>query len=229
MRSLHPFLRYLLQTFGILFYIVFAAIFIGISILFKFSAVILADRFLYNIIFIGDLLKGIEIIELLNILVFSMLGMALGIGVALLPPLWGQKISAILLIIIVPIILMTTPIVRYQLWLQEVSVKSGLSYAQAEVLTNAFLTKKVGIDQFFGYYVYTGMFPVLPNTQSEIVDMEKLEKKVNKRFVQLTGVPPNVVTWVMMICFWLLRIFYFSIAIFATVNHFHQGVRLAKR
>lgn len=229
MESLHPLFRYLLQTFGFFFYIILAGLIVIIAILFKVSAIILADKYLYNILFLGDLLRGIEIIELLNILVFAMLGMVFGIAAALLPRKIGRKVSAILLIILVPIVFMTTPISRYYFWLEKVGADSGLDLEQTEVISNSFFLKKVGVPGFLGFYLYTGKFPVLPSRKSEILEMERLEKSVNSRFVRLTGIAPTVINWLMILCFWLIRVFYFTIAIFATINHFHQGLRFAKR
>jgi|JI8StandDraft_1071087.scaffolds.fasta_scaffold60180_2 hypothetical protein len=229
MESLHPFFRYLLQIVGFFFYLFLGALIVALAILFKVSAIILADKYLYNILFLGDLLRGIEIIELLNILVFAMLGMVLGIGAALLPRKIGRKVSAILLIVLVPIVFITTPISRYYLWLEKVGADSGLELEQTEVIGNSFFLKKVGVPGFLGFYLYTGKFPVLPAKKSEMMEMERLEKSVNSRFVRLTGIPPTVINWLMILCFWLIRIFYFLIAIFATINHFHQGLRFAKR
>ena len=229
MESLHPFFRYLLQTVGFFFYFFLGALIVALAILFKVSAIILADKYLYNILFVGDLLRGIEIIELLNILVFAMLGMVFGIAAALLPRKIGRKVSAILLIVLVPIVFITTPISRYYLWLEKVGADSGLGLEQTEVIGNSFLLKKVGVPGFLGFYLYTGKFPVLPAKKSEMMEMERLEKSVNSRFVRLTGIPPTVINWLMILCFWLIRIFYFLIAVFATINHFHQGLRFAKR
>jgi hypothetical protein len=229
MESLHPFFRYLLQTFGFFFYLVLGGLIVAIAILFKVSAIILADKYLYNILFLGDLLRGIEIIELLNILVFAMLGMVFGIAAALLPRKIGRQVSAVLLIILVPIVFITTPIARYYLWLEKVGADSGLDIEQTEVIGNSFFLKKVGVTGFVGFYLYTGKFPVLPAKKSEMIEMERLEKSVNSRFVRLTGIPPTVINWLMILCFWLIRVFYFLIAVFATINHFHQGLKLAKR
>ncbi|HCV32334.1 MAG TPA: hypothetical protein DGO89_20580, partial [Microcoleaceae bacterium UBA9251] len=70
---------------------------------------------------------------------------------------------------------------------------------------------------------------VIPANQSEMKDLDRFEKKVNSRFVQLTGLAPTIVSWSMLICFWLIRIFYFSIAVIATIVHFRQGIAIARR
>ncbi|MFM9264151.1 hypothetical protein [Tychonema sp. BBK16] len=219
----------LLYFLGAIGYLVSAVMIVGISVLIKFVALMLADKLLYTILILGDLLRGIEIIELLNILVFAFIGMGFGLATRLLKPEYGRKVSAILLIAIVPLVFMSTPIIRYNSWLDKVEESDKLSSAETTTLTNSFLKKQVGIEGFLGYYFYTGQFPVIPTNKSEMKDLDSFEKKVNSRFVQLTGAAPTIVSWSMLICFWLIRIFYFSIAVIATIAHFRQGVVLARR
>ncbi|WP_293143509.1 MULTISPECIES: hypothetical protein [unclassified Microcoleus] len=218
-----------LYVLGGIGYLAIAAIIVGVSILIKFAALLLADKLLYTILIIGDLLRGIEIIELLNILVFAFIGMGFGIATKLLHPKYSRQISAALLIPIVPIVFMSTPAIRYNSWLDKVAESDNLSPTETATLTNSFLKRKVGVERFLGYYVYTGQFPVIPTKQSEMKDLDSFEKKVNSRFVQLTGVAPTIVSWSMRVCFWLIRIFYFCIAVIATIVHFREGVRIAGR
>jgi hypothetical protein len=227
MQSLKQIGSMLLSVLGGVGYLASAALIVGISVTIKIAALLLADRILYTILIIGDLLRGIEIIELLNILVFAFIGMGFGVAAVLLPPKYGRKISAALLIVVVPLVFMSTPIFRYNLWLEKVGEKDNLLPAEAEKLTNSFLSKKVGSQGFIGYYLYTAQFPVIPTKQSEMKDLDSFEKKVNSRFVQLTGVAPTIVSWAMLICFWLIRIFYFCIAVIATIAHFRDGIRIA--
>jgi hypothetical protein len=219
----------LLYVLGGIGYLAIAATIVGVSILIKFAALLLADKLLYTILIIGDLLRGIEIIELLNILVFAFIGMGFGIATKLLHPKYSRQVSAALLIPIVPIVFMSTPAIRYNSWLDKVAESDNLSPAETATLTNSFLNRKVGVEGFLGYYVYTGQFPVIPTKQSEMKDLDSFEKKVNSRFVQLTGVAPTIVSWSMRVCFWLIRIFYFCIAVIATIVHFREGVRIAGR
>ncbi|MGB7708090.1 MAG: hypothetical protein WBL95_00850 [Microcoleus sp.] len=225
-KQVRSLLLYLLGGIG---YVASAAMIVGISVLIKFVALMLADKILYTILILGDLLRGIEIIELLNILIFAFIGMGFGLATRLLKPQYGRQVSAILLIAIVPLVFMSTPIIRYNHWLEKVEELDKLSPAETTTLTNSFLKKQVGMQGFIGYYFYTGQFPVIPANQSEMKDLDRFEKKVNSRFVQLTGLAPTIVSWSMLICFWLIRIFYFSIAVIATIVHFRQGIAIARR
>ena len=228
-----PFLKQLglilLYILGAFAYVFCTVALVSIAVFIKVAALLLADRLLYPLFIVGDLFKGIEIVELLNILVFAILGMGFGVATALLYPKIGRQTSAILLIIAVPLIFISTPVVRYNLWLQTVGIEENSSPKQAEDLTNSFLNQRVGNDGFIGFYLYTAQFPVLPTKKVQMNDLENFEKKVNSKFVQLTGVPPTIVSWLMATCFWCLRIFYFSIAAIATIAHFREGLRIAKR
>jgi len=219
----------LLYILGAFAYVACAVTLVSIAVLIKVAALLLADRLLYPVFILGDLFKGIEIVELLNILVFAILGMGFGVATALLYPKLGRQTSAILLIIAVPLIFISTPVVRYNLWLQTVGLEESLSPKQAEDLTNSFLNQRIGNNGFIGFYLYTSQFPVLPTKEIQMNDLENFEKKVNSKFVQFTGIPPTVVSWLMATCFWCLRIFYFSIAAIATISHFREGLRIAKR
>ncbi|MGE5659605.1 MAG: hypothetical protein ACM37W_23670 [Actinomycetota bacterium] len=219
-------LLYLIRALG---YSLGTIVIVALAIAIKYLAIPLADKFLYTIIILGLLLKGIEIIELLNILVFSIVGMGFGVATVLLPTQIGRQVSAALLITIVPFIFFITPIVRYNNWIETIGVNESIPPMQAEALTNSFLKRKVGIPGFMGFYLYTAQFPVLPTKQTEMNDRERLEKSVNSKFVQLTGIPPTVVSWTMAICFWCIRIFYFAIAAIATIAHFREGLRIVKR
>lgn len=219
----------LLYLLGAIGFLAISIMIVGISVLIKFVALMLAEKILYTIFILGDLLRGIEIIELLNLLVFAFIGMGFGLATRLLRPEYGRKVSAILLIGIVPLVFMSTPIFRYNLWLEKVEESDNLSPTETTKLTNSFLKKQVGIPGFLGYYFYTGQFPVIPTKQSQMKDLDSFEKEVNSIFVRLTGAAPTIVTWAMLICFWLIRIFYFSIAVIATIAYFRQGVVIARR
>lgn len=218
-----------LLILGIIAYGICTLLLVGLAIAFKLLAIILADKLIYSILILGDLLKGIEIIELLNILVFALVGMGFGLAAALLPKEVGRKVSAILLIILVPIIFMTTQFFRYNDWIEKVSVDENILPYQAEQLTNSFLQEQIGIQGFLGFYIYTAKFPILPTTEQNMSELDQMQKTFNSKFVRFTGIPPTVITGLMIICFWGIRIFYFVIAMLSTITHFREGVRLVKR
>ncbi|ABG52880.1 hypothetical protein Tery_3838 [Trichodesmium erythraeum IMS101] len=194
----------------------------------KIISIKLADNFLYNLILFGDFLRGIEIVEIFNIIAFAVVGMGFGLATVLLPKYLGRYVSTILLVILVPIIFITTQIVRYDIWVEQVAENEKLSFNQAELLIDSFLNKRVGKDGIYGFYLYTAKFPVLPDKKVQINNLDRLEKSVNSKFVRLIGVPPGVIYWTMSLCFWVIRIFYFVIAVVTTIFHFREGLRIVK-
>ena len=85
-----------------------------------------------------------------------------------MPKYLGRYVSTILLIIFVPIIFLTTQIVRYDIWVEQVAENEKLSFNQAELIINSFLSQRVGNNGIYGFYLYTAEFPVLPDRKVEI-------------------------------------------------------------
>jgi len=221
--------RILLYIIGGLAYIISTAMIVGIAITAKVVAVEIGDRLLYSIIIFGDLLRGIEIVELFNIVVFAVVGMGFGLAAGFLPSNIGRKLSAGFLIVFVPIIFMTTQLVRYDIWLNEVANNENIPLERAATIANDFLENRVGQDGIIGFYVYTGQFPILPTKKTQMKGLDSLEKNANSKFVQVTGIPPGIISFTMSLCFWSIRGFYFLVAAVTTIGHFREGVKIAKR
>jgi hypothetical protein len=192
----------------------------------KIGASLIAEQFLYKIIIIGDIFSTLEVVEFVNVLVFAILGMGFGLATVFLPKIYRQKTSALLLIIIVPVIFSTSAMVRYNLWIENFAAQENTSYAQAESLTDSFLTARVGFNGFLGFYIYTAKFPVVPTNKAEIKKAENLEEKVKANFMSINKIiriNPEIITGFLAGSKWLIRIFYFSLAAFTTINHFKAG------
>ncbi|MEA5522507.1 MAG: hypothetical protein WAN66_18660 [Limnoraphis robusta] len=229
MQLIHQLGRVGLYMISALGYVACGAILFGIAIAIKIIALTLAHRYLYPIFIFGDLLRGLELIDLLNLLVFAVVGMGFGLATALLPSQAGRKISAAFLVILVPLILAIPQYVRYNLWIEDISTEDQISQSAAISLGDSFLESRVNHPGVFGFYLYTGQFPMIPTKASQMEDLTKLEKQVNSRFVKVSGIPPTVVTWLMGICFWGIRIFYFCVAVVTTVAHFKDGLKIVGR
>ncbi len=217
---------YIISAIG---YVASGTILVGIAVLLKVTALILAHKYLYPIFIFGDLLRGLELIDLLNILVFAILGMGFGIATALLPSQAGRKISAAFLVILVPVIIAIPQFTKYDLWVSDIAADDNISQAEAKTLADSFLEKRVKHTGVFGFYLYTGQFPMVPTRATQMEDLTKLEKQVNSKFVKFSGIPPTVVNWLMAICFWGIRIFYFAVAVVTTISHFKEGLKIVGR
>ncbi len=209
-------------------YIFCTSFIVSIIISAKIISVKLADKFLYSLIVFGNFLRGIEIVEIFNIIALAVVGMGFGLATVFLPKYLGRYVSSILLIILVPIIFITTQVVRYDIWVEQVAQNDNLSLSQAELVANSFLNQRVGNNGIYGFYLYTAKFPILPEKELQMNDLNRLEKSVNSKFVRLIGVPPGVISWAMSLCFWVIRIFYFVVAVVTTVVHFTEGLRIVK-
>ncbi len=217
---------YILSAIG---YVTFGMILVAIAVLLKVTALVLAHKYLYPIFIFGDLLRGLELIDLLNVLVFAILGMGFGIATALLPSQAGRKISAAFLVVLVPVILAIPQFTKYDLWVADIATDDNISQPEATTLADSFLEKRVKHTGVFGFYLYTGQFPMVPTRATQMEDLTKLEKQVNSKFVKFSGVPPTVVNWLMAICFWGIRIFYFAVAVVTTISHFKEGLKIVGR
>lgn len=207
-------------------YVLIAVFLILTTASIKVLSSLIAEQLLYKIIIIGDVFSTLEVVEFVNVLVFAILGMGFGLASAYLPKISRQKTSAILLIILVPLIFSTSAMVKYNFWIEDVADRERISYSQAESLTNSFLSRRVGVNGFLGFYVYTAQFPVLPINGAEIEQVEKLEKQVKANFMSINkiiGIKPEIITGFLATSKWLIRIFYFSIATFTTISHFKTG------
>ena len=209
------------------FMFVFCAVVLaGVAIAIKVLVLKLAHQFIYPIFIFGDLLRGLEIIDLLNILVFAIVGMGLGLATCLLPTQNARKISTFFLIILIPIILAVPQIVKYNLWVGDIAHDDEIPVSQAQTVADAFLQRRINQEGVFGFYLYTGRFPMIPTRQVQMQELERLEKQVNSKFVRVSGIPPTLITLIMGICFWGIRMFYFAIAVITAIAHYREGLRI---
>ncbi|MBC6473512.1 MAG: hypothetical protein GDA48_12390 [Hormoscilla sp. GM102CHS1] len=220
MKSKNQQLIYLILTRTIL-YLGVISIVIGLVRWLKELSIWFADKYLYSIPLIGDILRSVEIIDLANIVLFAILGMAFGLASILLPRKLRLKISAILLIPIVAIIFNTTSVIRYRQWVEEVGVQEKLSTAEATGLTNAFLTSQVGKKGFWGFYLYMAEYPMLPKNKVEMREMKKIDDKLKLGLIKIVG---EKFSWLVKLMFalagWSIELFYFTISLIATISHF---------
>ncbi|MGF1493247.1 MAG: hypothetical protein ACFBSC_12495 [Microcoleaceae cyanobacterium] len=203
-----------------------AAVIVGIAILIKVIALILAHNFVYPIFIFGDLVRGLELIDLLNLLIFAIVGMGFGLATGLLPTSAGRKISAAFLIVVVPIIIAAPQLVEYDLWIKDIMEDDQMTHSEAVTLADSFLDQQIGTSGTFGYYLYTGQFPMIPTRAEQMQDLGRLQRQVNSKFVRFSGIPPTVVNLLMGLCFWGIRLFYFVVAVVTTIAHYREGLRI---
>lgn len=217
------FLKLLFRTF---LYILIVVSIILLTISLKLISNLIAEEVVYNIIIVGEFLSILQIGEFVNVIVFAILGMGFGLASVFLPKTSQIKTSAVLLIILVPLIFSITPLLQYNSWIEEVADQERLSYVQAQSLTDSFLKARVPLDGFLGFYSYSAQFPVLPTSKKEMVEVGNLEKKVKAQFLGISKkikLKPEIISGILAAGNWTIRFFYFSLSAFATITHFRIG------
>jgi len=223
------FIKLILRVF-IYSLIVVSLIFLTISL--KLILNYIGEETIYNILIVGEFIAVLQIVELVNVIVFAVLGMGFGCASLLLPKICQLKTSAVLLIISVPLIFSLTPLVKYNAWIERVADNEHLSYTEAQVLTNSFLKSRANLDGFLGFYAYSAQFPVLPNSKKEMLKVANWEQKVKAQFMPTTKklkLNPQLVSAYLAAGNWTIRFFYFSLSAFTTISHFHLGRQLMEK
>lgn len=227
-KPLHPVLAFIKSFVFIILYFLcilgLAALAFGV----KLAAILVAERLIYEIQIVGDVLRGIQVIEILNILVFAILGMGFGVATILLPRKVGVPISSLLIIALLPVIFCTTDIVKYSNWVNEIAERDNLEYVKAEQLTNSFLKSRVGQQGFLGFYIHTAEFPVLPTKKAEMESVGAHKQKVTSRFATITKIDSKKIAALFSISGWGIRAFYFLVAVMTTIIHFREGLSAVK-
>ncbi|MCD8489051.1 hypothetical protein QPK87_08125 [Kamptonema cortianum] len=207
--------------------IIFAVI--ALVIMLKRLLIFVSDEYIYPIPLLGDLLRGIEIVELSNIILFAVLGLGFGMACGVLPRHLGRKVSLFLLIPIVPILFNITGLVRYREWLREVGAQESLLPAEVQSITNDFLHSRVGKKGYLGFYLFTAQYPVIPTNQQQMEEMQNVDNRVKARFNRMVGSQAWIVNFIFAAQGWILRLFYFAIAAIATIFHFQEGVKESEK
>jgi hypothetical protein len=198
---------------------------VAIAIAIKLLLVLMAEAAVYQVPFVGEFLRSIDVIDLLNLLVFAILGLGMGLACSLFGRPWGPRLGALLLIPLVPLIFLLTPTVRYGLWVRNVATTQGLSTEAAALTTGAFLRDRIGQDGVWGLYRYSARYPMLPVTAEAMQEAPNIEQQVNATLSSLSQLDAERVARILAFCSWGIRAFYFAISIGATVSHFHRGFR----
>jgi hypothetical protein len=213
-----------------LLYLLVTCAVVAIALVIKFISILLGDALVYQIPLIGDALLSLEIMELLNIIVFGILGMGFGVATILLPRYFASRVSGLTLAVLVPLMFSTGTIFKYYNWVQLFSAEENISYNQAELITNSFLRQTTSQqDGFIGYYIYTAKSPSLPVREKEMIELEELERKSKARFARITRLSPEVVGYLYAGRGWVIRLFYFIVSGFSTVVNFKIGKLQVKR
>ncbi|MFB2934040.1 hypothetical protein ACE1B6_02060 [Aerosakkonemataceae cyanobacterium BLCC-F154] len=219
-------MRLLNLLFRLFLYIFVICSLVFFTVSLKLIANFIGEELIYNIMIIGEFIAILQIVEFANVIIFAVLGMGFGLASVILPKVCQLKTSAVLLIILVPLIFSITPFLKYNTWLTEIADNENITYQQAQAISNSFLKSRVNLEGFFGFYSYSAQFPILPRTKKEMVLAVNLEKKVRSEITSLTkkaNLSQQSISILLAAGNWTIRFFYFSLSVFTTIAHFHIG------
>lgn len=222
-------LRWLKIFVGAIFYVVAVAVTFGMAVPIKVFSALLSENAVYQLPIAGDIFRGLEVAELFNVLVFAIFGMGLGIATALLPKIFGRRISAALLIFALPIIFVLGSFVRYEDWVRDFAINEQISHQMAIETTDTYLTSQVERGGFPGFYFYTARYPILPVDALEMKEVKALEERTVARINRVIEIEPEKLSSLYSISIWGVRIFYFGLSVVTAIAHFSQGEELADR
>ena len=219
-----------MRVFNLLFrlviYILVICSLVFFTVSLKLIANFIGEELIYNILIIGEFIAVLQVVEFANIIIFAVLGMGFGLASVILPKICQIKTSAVLLIILVPLIFSITPFLKYNTWLKEIADNENITYQQSQELSDIFLKSRVNLQGFLGYYSYSAQFPVLPRTKKEMVLAINLEKKVRSEITSLTkkaNLSQQSISILLATGNWTIRFFYFSLSVFTAIAHFYIG------
>lgn len=210
-------------------YIICVSVLVVLALAVKAGAVIIANQLLYSIPILGGILRSLELIEVLNILVFAMLGMGLGVAAQLLGQNLRWQISKLILIVLIPAIFMSGSLFHYQVWLDQVGRTTGMERADVLILTNGWLNKTVQGKGFWGFYQFTARYTTLPKRAAEVEQALAGAERVNDAFAKILSQESAQVQGWLHLMAWGLRLFYFVVASVSAIVHFREGMLQVQR
>ena len=213
----------------VLLFLLLGGISIAVASLVKLLTVLLAENSIYSINLLGDLLRGIEVIEVFNVLVFAILGLGLGVATAFIPRYLGIRLNALVIILLLPTLLSFGTIIRYDNWINEFAANESLSVTESRLKTDRYLYERIEETGIWGFYLHTARYPSLPLYVRQFEELDPLESEAMSRVQGSVGIHPDDLSMLFSICMWGIRGFYFLVSVITVIGHFGQGIELADR
>lgn len=184
----------------------------------------MANLFLYGIPIVGGWLQSLEIVELVNIPLFAVLGFGIGVATLYLPPrrpLWQKSIA---LMIALPLVFLSGYWVQQTLWLRSVAANSEVTYQDAVEVANTVLVEEIGSDGFWGYFRITTQLPILPTTTQELSNITNDQRWFRSELTRFSGIEPGIFTLLFNSTGWGIRLVHLLIALLTGLIYFVKGL-----
>ncbi|TVR12868.1 MAG: hypothetical protein EA395_05010 [Phormidium sp. GEM2.Bin31] len=214
---------------GVLLFLLVGSVSIAVAALVKLLTALLAENSIYSINLLGDLFRGIEIIEVFNVLVFAILGLGLGVATAFIPRYLGIRLNALIIILLLPTLLSFGTIIRYDNWINEFAANESISITESRLKTDRYLYERIEETGIWGFYLHTARYPSLPLYVRQFEELDPLESQAMSRVQGSVGINPDDLSTLFSICMWGIRGFYFLVSAITVIGHFGQGIELADR
>ncbi|MBD0337441.1 MAG: hypothetical protein ICV62_18295 [Cyanobacteria bacterium Co-bin13] len=186
-----------------------------------------AEVFLHPIPIMGGWLKSLEIVELINVIVFAVLGFSLGAATVYFPPRLSLWKKSLVLAIAIPLVFFTSYWVRQTLWLNQISASSELNFGQANQIANQALKSASGSDGFWGYFRYTTQMPILPTTLDGLQRLTDDQKWFRSELTRFSGLEPGIFSLIFNGAGWGIRLFLMLVSVLTAVIYFLKGLAWA--
>ncbi|WP_008311649.1 hypothetical protein [Leptolyngbya sp. PCC 6406] len=182
-----------------------------------------AEEYVYSIVVVGGLLKSLELVEVSNVLIFALLGVGLGAMTRWLVRPWFRWLRWLILAIAVPLVFLSSYGVRHELWVQEVTIDSGLLPEQAEQITERLLQESTGHEGLWGFFLYTVRTPLLPTELSTLQSLDDDDQWFRSELTRYSGVEPGLISLIFRLSGWGIRVFYMGLAAITAAIYFTKG------
>lgn len=186
-----------------------------------------AELYLHPIPILGGWLKSLEIVELVNIIVFALLGFGLGAASRHLPAKTPLALKSLALIIAIPLVFFSSYWLRQTFWLNQLADQSNQPVAQVTTLADRALLRETGSEGFWGYFKITTKMPILPATVEELERMAEDQKWFRSELTRFSGIEPGVFSMIFDGAGWGIRIFHMGLATLTGIIYFFKGLAWA--
>ena len=185
----------------------------------------LTDTYLYSMPWIGGFLRSIEVAEVSNLLVFSLLGVGIGAATLLLPGYWTHWLKMLLLVLVSPFVFCASYLVQQHLWIQKVATRADIPYAAARDITNIFLERETGNGGFFGFYPLSTEISELP-TLRENLEADRTTNPSELLTEELAGYEDpraDAAAYIFERVGWVVRFMYMTVAALTALIYYFKG------
>lgn len=210
-------MRYLVTVVAV------TAALLGVKLLIAWAA----EIYLHPIPILGGWLKSLEIVELVNIVIFALLGFGLGGATLYLPAKTPMAFKALVLVLAIPLIFFSSYWLRQIVWLNQLAIEANQPVEQVVALANQAILRESGSKGFWGYFKVTTKMPILPANVAELERMAEDQQWFRSELTRFSGIEPGVFSMIFDGAGWGIRIFHMALATLTGIIYFVKGVTWA--